>query len=73
MVSRSVSSDFAAYEDPLSMVFSRQEHWSELPCPPPGELPDPGIESVSPALAGEFFITVPPGKPEQVVNPVTIK
>ena len=42
----------------LSMRFPRQEYWSGLPCPPPGELPDPGIEPtslMSPALAGEFF------------------
>ena len=40
------------------MGFSRQEHWSELPCPSPGDLPDAGIEPVSltsPALAGRFF------------------
>ena len=40
------------------MRFPRQEYWSGLPCPPPGELPDPGIEPtslMSPALAGEFF------------------
>ena len=51
---------------PLSMGFSRQEHWSGLPCPPPGDLPDPGTEHVSlasPALAGSFFTTEPPGKP----------
>ena len=43
-------------QDPLFMEFSRQEYWSGLPCPPPGELPDPGIEPmVSPALAGRFF------------------
>ena len=45
---------------PLSLGFSRQEYWSGLPCPPPGDLPDPGIESaslMSPALAGEFFTT----------------
>ena len=35
---------------PLSMEFSRQEYWSGLPCPPPGDLPDPGIEPGSPAL-----------------------
>ena len=43
---------------PLSMGFSRQEYWSELPCPPPWDLPDPEIEPVSltsPALAGGFF------------------
>jgi len=40
--------------------FSRQEYWNELPCPPPGDLPDPGIEPVSlrsPALADRFFTT----------------
>ena len=47
-----------------SMGFSRQEHWSGLPFPPPGNLPDPGIKSTSPALAGGFFTTVPPGKPK---------
>ncbi|ELR52587.1 hypothetical protein M91_18885, partial [Bos mutus] len=45
---------------PLSMGFSRQEYWSGLPFPPPGTLPNPGIEPVSlksPALAGGFFTT----------------
>ena len=42
---------------PLSVGFSRQEYWSELPCPPPGNLPDPGTERASPALAGGFFTT----------------
>ena len=37
------------------MGFSRQEYWSELPFPPPGDLYDPGIEPVSPELAGRFF------------------
>ena len=49
-----------AHQAPLSLEFSRQEHWSALPCPPPGDLPDPGIEPASlksPALAGRFFIT----------------
>ena len=48
------------HQAPLSMEFSRQEYWSELPCPPPGDLPDPGIKLeslVSPALAGGFFTT----------------
>ena len=47
-----------ACQAPLSMGFSRQEYWSGLPCPPPGDLPDPGIEPMSlmsPALAGGFF------------------
>ena len=39
----------------LSVGFSRQEHWSRLPFPPPGDLPDPGIEPTSSALAGRFF------------------
>ena len=46
--------------------FSRQEYWSGLPCPPPGDLPQPGIEATSrksPVLAGGFFTTEPPGKP----------
>ena len=40
---------------PLSMGSSRQKYWSGLPCPPPGSLPDPGVNFVSPALAGGFF------------------
>ena len=44
------------------MGFSRQEQRSGLPFPPPGDLPDPGIELASPALAGRFFTTEPPGK-----------
>ena len=47
----------------LSMKFSRQEYWSRLPRPPPGDLPDPGNEPTSPALAGGFSTTEPPGKP----------
>ena len=47
---------------PLSMGFSRQEYCSGLPFPPPGDLPDPGIEPASPTLAGRFFTTVPPRK-----------
>ena len=47
-----------AHQAPLSMGFSRQEYWSGLPCPPPGDLPDSGIEPrslMSPALAGGFL------------------
>ena len=47
----------AALQAPLSMEFSKQEYWSGLPFPFPGDLPDSGIESGSPALAGEFFTT----------------
>ena len=45
------------------MGFSRQEYWSGLPHPPPGNLTHPGIEPMTPALAGTFFTTEPPGKP----------
>ena len=45
------------------MEFSRQEYWTGLPFSPPGDLPNPGIEPVSPALAGKFFTIAPPGKP----------
>ena len=52
-----------ARQAPPSMGFSRQEYWSGLPSPSPGDLPDPGIEPESPALVGGFFTTEPPGKP----------
>ena len=45
----------AARQTPLSMGFPRQEYWSGWPFPPPGDLPDPGNELISPALAGGFF------------------
>ena len=51
-----------AHQAPLSMEFSRQEYWSGLPLPTPGDLPDPGIKHTSRALAGGFFTTAPPGK-----------
>ena len=46
-----------ACQVPLSMEFSMQECWSGAPFPSPGDLPDPGIETASPALAGGFFTT----------------
>ena len=55
-----------ARQAPLSVEFSRQEYWSGLPFPPPGDLPNPGIKAaslVSPALAGGFFTAAPPGEP----------
>ena len=52
-----------AYQVSLSLGFSRQEYWSGLAFPSPGDLPHPGIEPGSPGLAGVFFPTVPPGKP----------
>ena len=51
------------HQAPLSMGFSRQEYWSGLPFPTPGDLPNPGIELAFPALAGGFFTTEPPEKP----------
>ena len=44
----------AALQAPLSMGFSTQEYWSGLPCPPPGNLPDPGIKPAAPALQADF-------------------
>ena len=52
-----------AHQAPLSIQFSRQEHWSGLQCPPPGDLPDPGIEPRSPALQ----VAEPPGKPPKML------
>ena len=64
IVSDSATPWTVACQAPLSMGFSRQEHWSGLPCPSsgglPGDLPDPGIAPaslVSPTLAGRYFIT----------------
>ena len=52
-----------AHQVPLSMGFLRQEYWSGLPFPSPGDLPNPGIKPLSSALAGGFFAAEPPGKP----------
>ena len=49
--------NYIARQAPLSMGFSRQEYWSGLPFPSPGHRPDPGIEPMSPTLAGGFFTT----------------
>ena len=49
----------------LSMRFPRQEYWSGLPFPSPVDLPNPGIETESPTLAGGLFTTEPPGKSKQ--------
>ena len=51
-----------AHQAPLSMEFSRQEYWSGLPFPSPGDLPNLGIKLTYPSLAGEFFTPEPPGK-----------
>ena len=63
-----VTHGLVAHQTPLSMGFSREEYWSELPFPFQEELPGPSIEPVSPALAGGFFTTVPPGKSQHVVH-----
>ena len=71
LFSHSVVNDSAtpwtvACQGPLFMRFSRLEHWSGLPFPSPGDLPDSGIKLASltsPALGGRFFTTEPPGKP----------
>ena len=52
-----------AHQAPLSMGFSRQECWSGLPFPSPGDLPNPGIEPRSPALQADTLTSEPPGKP----------
>ena len=52
-----------AHMAPLFSGFPRQEYWSDLAFPAPEDLPNPGIEPMSPALAGKFFVTESPGKP----------
>ena len=52
-----------AHQAPLSMEFSRQEYWSGLPCPSPGDLPDPGIKPRFPASQADALPSEPPGKP----------
>ena len=52
-----------AYQAPLSMGFSRQGYWSGLPFPSPEDLPDPGIEPMSPTLQADALLSEPPGKP----------
>ena len=62
--------DCTEHQAPLSMGLSRKEYSSGLPFPPPGDLPDPEIESthsVSPTLVGGFFSTEPPGKPPGIL------
>ena len=60
------SMDCIVHQTPLSTELSGQEYWSGLPFPSP-DLPHPGIEPTTPALAGGFFITEPPGKPPQAL------
>ena len=53
------------HQAPLSMGFSRQEYWSRLPFPSPGDLPNPEIEPGSPALQADALSSEPPGKPHR--------
>ena len=53
---------------PLSMEFSRQEYWSGLPFPSPGDLPDPGREARSPALQAYSLLSEPPGNPHLILK-----
>ena len=53
-----------AYQAPPSMGFSRQEYWSGLPFPSPGDLPDPGIKPGSPSFQADALTSEPPGKPQ---------
>ena len=60
-----------ARQAPLSMGFFRHEYWSGLPCPPPGNLPDPGIEPrslMSPALSDRFFTTSATGEAPKTIH-----
>ena len=61
-----------AYQASLSMGFSRQEYWSGLPFPSPGDLPDPGTEPGSPALEADILTSEPPGKPNYKYIPLKI-
>ena len=53
-----------AYQAPPSMGFSRQEYWSGVPFPSPGDLPNPGMEPGSPAFQADALTSKPPGKPK---------
>ena len=68
-VSNFVTPWTVARQAPLSVGFFRQDYWSGLPCPPPGDLPNPGTEPmspVSPALQEDSLSTEPPGKLQNV-------
>ena len=54
-----------AHQAPLSMGILQQEYWNGLPCPPPGDLPNPRFKPRSPALQVDSLLSEPPGKPSQ--------
>ena len=56
----------AEHQTPLSMGFSRQEHWNVLPFPSSGDLPDPGIKPGSPELQADSLLSEPQGKPHSL-------
>ena len=62
------SMNYIPCQTPLSMEFSRQEYWSGLPFPSPGDLPDPGIKPRSPALQTDSLPSKPPRKPQKVIK-----
>ena len=62
------SSWTVAYQAPQSMDFSRQEYWSGLPFPSPGDLPNPGIQPGSPSLQADALPSEPPGKQEVLIT-----
>ena len=64
-----VTPSTVAHQAPPSMGFSRQEYWSGLPFPSPGDLPDPGIELRSPTLQADALTSEPPGKPQEITIP----
>ena len=73
VVSDSVNPRTAALQSPLSTEFSREEYWSGLPFPTPGNLTNPGIEPMSlgsPALAGKVFTIKSPRKPPEEIKSV---
>ena len=57
-----------AYQAPPSLGFSRQEYWSGLPFPSPGDLPNPGIKPGSPVLQADALPSEPPGKPQIMLD-----
>ena len=68
VVSDSLLPHRLAHQAPLSMGFPRQEYWNGFPSPSPGDLPNSGIELMSPALVGGFFTTAPLGKPTYLLK-----
>ena len=71
VVSDSATSWTVAHQAPLSLEFSRQEYWSGLPLPSPGDLPDLGIEARSPTLWADSLPSASPGKPKEALYTLT--